>query len=377
MNTERYDVIVIGGGQAGLATGFHLARRGARFIILEAHDRIGESWRRRWDSLRVFTTAKFDALPGMAFPAPRNSFPTKDQVADFLEAYAARFELPVRTGVKVDGLDAADDGGGYIVHAGDDRFEASQVVIAAGAFHDPLVPDFAAQLDPAITQLHSSEYRNPSQFQPGGVLVVGASNSGGEIAFEAAREHDTWLSGRDTGQIPFDTEGLLARLLDPLVWFILGRVLTVRTPMGRKARPFMQRHGAPLERTRPKHLAAAGVKRIVGRTVGVKDGLPLHEDGHVLDVRNVIWATGFTHDYPWIRLPVIGPDGWPLHERGVVPSAPGLYFIGLPFQYAFISPLIGGVGRDSRYVVDRVMALTAARYGSSSTGRAEVTAGPE
>jgi len=355
MSTLRYDVIVIGAGQAGLATGHHLAKRGARFIILEANDRIGESWRRRWDSLRVFTIAGFDSLPGMAFPAPQHAFPTKDQVADFLVTYAERMALPVRTGVTVDGLEAADDGRGYVVRAGDDRFEAPQVVVASGAYHDPQVPDFAGQLDPSIIQLHSSEYRRPSQLQPGGVLVVGASNSGGEIAFEVARDHETWLSGTDTGQIPIDTEGRLARMLDPLLWFVLNSVMTIRTPMGRKARPYMQRRGAPLERLRRKDLEAIGVKRIVGHTVGTEGGLPRLDNGQVLDVRNVVWATGFRHDYPWIRLPVIGPDGWPIHERGVVPSAPGLYFMGLPFQYAFTSPLIGGVGRDATYVVDRIM----------------------
>ena len=149
MSTERYDVIVIGGGQAGLATGYHLKRRGVRFVILDANERIGDSWRHRWDALKVFTRARFDALPGMRFPAPPDSFPTKDEVADYLEAYAATFELPVRTGVRVDSLEAADDGTGYVIRAGDDRFEAGQVVVASGAFQDPRIPDFAEQLDPA------------------------------------------------------------------------------------------------------------------------------------------------------------------------------------------------------------------------------------
>lgn len=355
MSTHAFDVIVIGGGQAGLATGYHLARRGLRFIILEAHERVGESWRRRWDALRTFTSARYDGLPGMSFPAPPHHFPTKDQVADYVEAYARRFELPIRTGLRVDRLRRTDDADGtFEVLAADERLDAAAVVVATGAFHEPRIPDFGAQLDPTIRQLHSSEYRNIAQLQPGGVLVVGASNSGGEIAFDVAREHETWLSGRDTGQMPFDIDGHVARLLDPPFWFFISHVVTVRTPIGRSARPFVQQHGGPLERVRRKDLAAAGVHRVVARTVGVSGGLPMLDDGQVLDVRNVIWATGFRHDYPWIELPISGPDGWPINERGVVPTAPGLYFVGLPFQYGFTSQLIGGVGRDARFVVDRI-----------------------
>ena len=356
MSTHAFDVIVIGGGQAGLATRYHLARRGLRFIILEAHERVGESWRRRWDALRTFTSARYDGLPGMPLPARPHHFPTKDEVADYLEAYARRFELPVRSGVRVERLRGTNDAdGAYEVVAGDERLEAAAVVVATGAFHEPMIPDFAAQLDPGIRQLHSSEYRNVGQLQLGGVLVVGASNSGGEIAFDVAHEHETWLSDRDTGSMPFDIDGRVARLVDPPFWWFISHVVTVRTPIGRRARPFVQQHGGPLERVRPGDLAAAGVHRMVARTVSVSDGLATLDDGQVLNVRNVIWATGFRHDYPWIELPVSGPDGWPIHKRGVVPTSPGLYFVGLPFQYGFTSQLIGGVGRDARFVVDRIV----------------------
>jgi putative flavoprotein involved in K+ transport len=354
MSTERYDVIVIGGGQAGLATGFHLASRGVPFVILEAEDRVGESWRRRWDSLRVFTAAKYDTLPGMRFPAPAHSFPTKDQVADFLETYAREMSLPIRTGVRIDCLRRTDSG--YVAMAGTDAYEAPQVVVATGAYHEPMVPEYAAELRPDVLQLHSSEYRNPAQLQPGPVLVVGAANSGGEIALDVARDHETWLSGRDVGSLPFELESRISRILDVGIWFAFNHILTMRTPIGRKARPSVQRHGTALERARPKHLAAAGVHRVVARTVGVEEGLPVLDDGQVLDVRNVVWATGFRHAYPWIDLPITDADGWPVHERGVSTAAPGVYFVGLPFQYAVTSALIGGVGRDARYVVDRLVA---------------------
>jgi putative flavoprotein involved in K+ transport len=320
---------------------------------------VGDSWRQRWDTLKVFTPAKYDALPGMRFPAEPHSFPTKDQVADFLETYARDMALPVRTGVRVDRLSRTDDG--WVATAGADTYEAAQVVVAAGAYHEPNVPEFASSLRPEIRQMHSSEFRNPRQLQPGAVLVVGASNSGGEIAMDVAAEHETWLSGRDTGALPFEVESRVAQFVDIGIWIAFNHILTVRTPMGRKVRPRIQRHGTPLERARPQHLAAAGVRRVTARTVGERDGLPLLDDGQVLDVRNVVWATGFRHDLAWIDAAVNGPDGWPLHDRGVSSVAPGLYFVGLPFQYAVASALIGGVGRDARYVVDRLMEAAPAR----------------
>jgi len=366
MTTHQLDAIVIGGGQAGLATGYHLASRGVQFVILDANERVGDSWRRRWDSLRVFTPAKYDGLPGMRFPAPSHHFPTKDEVADFLEAYARAKSLPVRTGVHVDRLRRTD--AGYVAESGPDTYEAPQVVVAAGAYHEPNVPDFAGGLRDDILQLHSSEYRTPAQLQPGPVLAVGASNSGGEIAMDVAGKHETWLSGRDTGALPFEVDSGIARIVDTGIWFAFNHVLTLRTPMGRRARPFVQRHGTPLERARPKHLAAAGVRRVTARTTGVRDGLPMLDDGQVLDVRNVVWATGFRHALPWISFPVNGPDGWPLHERGVSSLAPGLYFVGLPFLYAVASALIGGVGRDARYVVDRLVAAAPARAALDERG---------
>ena len=171
--------------------------------------------------------------------------------------------------------------------------------------------------------------------------------------------------------MPFDINGRVARWFDTLLWPFITHVVTVRTPIGRRARPFIQQHGGPLERVRPRDLSAAGVHRVVARTVGVRDGMPELEGGEVLDVSNVIWATGFRRDYPWIRLPVMGSDGWPRHDRGVVPTAPGLYFVGLTFQYSFTSHLLGGVGRDARFVVDRIAERAADRrpaQGARTTG---------
>ena len=349
---ERFDVVVIGGGQAGLATGYFLRQHQIEFVILDAATRIGDAWRHRWDSLRTFTPARYDGLPGVPFPAPGHVHPSKDQVADYLEMYAERMRLPVRNGVRVDTV--FREGDQFIVVIGDRRYEAAQVVVAAGAYHHPNVPDFASRLDPAIRQFHSRDFRNPSQLQPGAVLVVGAANSGAEIAYDVAASHETWLAGRATGKAPFDIDGYAERVTVRAVWFVMTHILTVDTPVGRKARPAVRLHGGPLERVRPADLAEAGVNRVYSRVTGVRNGLPLLDDGRVLDVTNVVWCAGFRPDFSWIDEPVIGEDGWPLQERGVVAAAPGLYFVGLPFMYSFISPLIGGVGRDAEHVVRNI-----------------------
>ena len=353
-DTTRFETIIIGGGQAGLATGYHLARLGRPFVILDANERVGDAWRHRWDSLRLFTPARYDALPGMPFPARPLSYPTKDQAADYLEAYAAELDLPVRTGVRVDRL--RRHGERFIATAGDLRFEADNVVVASGGYHVPRVPDFATALDPAIVQMHSSRYRRPSQLQEGDVLVVGAGNSGAEIALELSRGHRTWLSGRDPGQEPTRAGSLPDRLLAPVMWFMASRVVDVRTPIGRKVRDRFTDppRGIPLGRVRRQDIRAAGIER-VPRTVGVRDGRPVLEDGRVMDVANVLWCTGFVPDWSWIDLPIFDRNGWPTHTRGVVESHPGLYFMGLVFLSTLSSGLLGGVGRDAERIAGHLM----------------------
>lgn len=366
---ERVETVVVGGGQAGLSVGYHLARRGHPFVILDAHERIGDAWRARWDSLRLFTPARYNGLAGMPFPGPAHSFPTKDEVADYLEAYAARFELPVRTGVRANRL--TRNGDRFVVTAGDRRFEADNVVVAMATHQVPWVPPFAPELDPGVVQLHSGEYRSPSQLQEGGVLVVGVGNSGGEIALEVASGHPTWLAGKETGHVPFRVEGAVARfILLPLLFRFIGHhVLTVNTPIGRKMRPKLLSHGAPLVRARPKDIAAAGIER-VPRVVGVRDGLPVLEDQRVLEVRNVIWCTGFRPDFSWVDLPVFGEEKKPrepIHHRGIVATEPGLYFVGLFFLYAMSSGFLPGVGRDAEHVVEDI-ASRAGGNGSRGNG---------
>ena len=300
--TERVETVVIGGGQAGLAVGYHLERRNRPYVILDASDRVGDSWRKRWPSLRLYSPAVVDGLPGMRFPGPRYAYPTGLEMAEYLETYAERFALPVVNGVRVETLDRDD--GGYVVLAGARRYEADNVVVATGVFqHEhPVRPAFAGELDPAIAQLHSADYRSPEQLRDGPVLVVGAAHSGGDIAYEVANAGlPTVLSGPDTGQFPLNIESRLRPLVFPLLRFAATRLLTVSTPLGRKARPHIRGHGGPLIRIKKRDLEAAGVERVYERTTAVVDGRPQLAEGRVVDVANVVWCTGFRNDYRWIR----------------------------------------------------------------------------
>ncbi len=357
--SETFHTIVIGGGQAGLSVGYYLARQGRRFVILDASPRVGDAWRHRWDSLRLFTPAVFDGLAGMKFPARPFSFPTKDEMADYLEAYAHRFQLPIRSGVRVDRLTRS--GSRYLIEAGARRFEAAHVIVAMSSYQSPRVPAFARDLHPEILQMHSSEYRSLRQLRPGPVLLVGAGNSGAEIALELAREHPTLVSGRDTGHVPFRIDGLPARLglMRLLFRVVFHRLLTVNTPVGRRLREKVFAQGAPLIRVKPKQLDAAGVQR-VPRMARVVDGLPVLEDGRVLDVANVIWCTGFGNGLSWIELPIFEANGEPRHQSGIATGEPGLYFAGLHFLHSFSSTMIHGVDRDAKRIADTIERRTKA-----------------
>jgi len=351
MVIERIDTVVIGAGQAGLAVGFYLAQQGRPFVLLDAHERVGDSWRQRWDSLRLFTPARYDALPGSRFPGSPWAFPSREEFSDYLESYAVERGLPVRTSTPVRRL--GREGTGYVVETDGGRLLADHVIVAAGFDRLPQTPGFGAELEPTITQLHSSEYRNPEQLPDGDVLVVGAGNSGADIALELSRTHQVHLSGRHPGQVPFRIERPSSRILSLLVFAAFAHVLTTGTPMGRRARAGVLAHSGPLIRVKAADLAAAGVHR-VPRVVGVRDGLPVIEGGHTLPVASVVWCTGYRPDHSWIDLPVVAADGLPVHERGVCPSQPGLYFLGQLFQYSLASSMIHGVGRDAKYVADHL-----------------------
>jgi len=354
--SQLFDTIVIGGGQAGLAAGYFLARAHQNFSILDGSPQTGTSWRNRWDSLRLFTPQQLNGLPGLPFPGRINSFPTKDEVADYLEHYAEQFDLPVRCNTKVDKLARRD--GMYEVSAGPLTFLARNVIVANGPYHVPTTPSFAGELSSSIPQMHSSAYRNPAQVSEDKVLVVGAGNSGTEIALELANHgRHVWLSGRDVGRLPIN--GGIARVFaGKLAWSLMSRVLTVHTPMGRRARANFLHRGHPLGRATRADVARAGIE-MVPRLSGVEAGKPRLDDGRVLPAERILWATGYRPSYNWIDLPILGDDGYPAHRGGVVTKAPGLYFVGLPFQTAITSSLLGGVGRDAEFIVRQITARSA------------------
>lgn len=361
---ERVHTIVIGGGQAGLAVGYYLRKQGINFLILDANNRIGNAWRNRWDSLRLFTPARYVQLPGMQYPGKAEAFPTKDQIADYLERYAQRFQLPVQCGVKVDRL--SKNGNHFLINAGRLQYEAENVVVAMANYQVPKIPAFARDIDPGILQLHPQSYKNPRQLQEGGVLVVGVGNSGADIAMDVARNHKTWIAGKESGHIPFAIDSWLARHVAFRVIRFLGHhVLTLGTPIGRKRQSELLHRAAPLIRVKPEDIIDVGITR-VGRVVGVQDGKPLLEDGRTLDVRNIIWCTGHQPGFSWMDVPAFDQEGWPVHERGIS-KVPGLYFVGLHFQYAMSSATLVGVGRDAKYVANAL--VTRSRSGARRQGQ--------
>jgi putative flavoprotein involved in K+ transport len=340
------DVVVVGGSQSGLAMAWHLQRQGLNFVVLEAGPEVGHVWRSRWDSLKLFTPVQYDALPGLAFPAPADTYPTKDPVADYLQTYAKTFDLPVQLNARVTDLRRVGDA--FEVRTTDAAYRARQVVVATGPFQVPFVPPIAAKLDPSVTQLHSADYRNPQALPDGPALVVGGGNSGFQIAEELAASRTVDLSIATT--YPMLPQRLGGR---DLFWWLtrLGLLrVTVSSRPGRR----MSRRDFVIGTNR-RRLERAGVRfrpRLVdaeGRTVRFADHSLLEEVGVV------VWATGYRSDYGWIQIPGLVREGHVVHRRGVT-EVPGLYFLGLSWQHTRGSALLGFVNDDATFLADRIQA---------------------
>ena len=352
--TEKREVVVIGGGQAGLAVGYHLAQQGRRFTILEAAGEPAAAWRGRWDSLKLFTPVRYDSLPGLPFPGDPDSYPRRDDVVGYLTEYARRFDLPIELNSRVSSVRQRD--GGFLVEVADRTFEAEQVVVATGPYQIPSTPAVSKRLGADVMQLHSSDYRTPAELPTGTVLVVGGGNSGFQIAAELARTHDVHLA-------------VGARQL-PLPQRILGRDLfRYLEAIGLMSKTVTSRIGQRLKEretligSSPRSARKHGI-HMRQRVMSADTATVTFADGSDLRVDAVIWATGFRLDHSLVELPVFDEDGQLVHERGVT-EVPGLYFLGLLWQHTRGSALLGWVKDDAQYVAQRI----AARAGTSASTR--------
>ena len=356
----RYEVAVIGAGQAGLALGYHLSRQDRRFVILDRGDAVGSAWRNRWDSLTLFTSRRYDSLPGLPFPGDPDGYPSRDEVVSYLERYAATFELPVELDSHVHSVSRAETG--FAIELDDRQIYADQVVVATGPFQAPRVPAFADGLGPDVVQMHSDGYRNPAGVPEGTVLVVGGGNTGFQIAEELSASRDAHLSvgsrqtplpqrilGRDLFWY-LEATGLIRKSTDTRVG---SRLAGRDTLIGSSPRGIRRRYGVELH---PRAVAAEGSK-------------VSFSDGSALEVQAVIWATGYRPDHSWIDLPVFDDGGRVVHQRGVTAS-PGLYFLGLSWQYTRGSALLGWVKDDAEYVAGQVAAFAPQSQSSISRSAA-------
>jgi len=357
--TEQFEIAVIGGGQAGLAMGHELATRGRDSAILDAQNRVGDAWRTRWDSLVLFTSRSYSALPGLAMPADSKGYPTKDEMADYLASYAAHFKLPIRLHSRVTGLERTDDR--FRVHMADAVMEARQVVIAAGAYQVPAIPTIADDFSPEVRQFTPGSYKNPMGVPEGTVLVVGDGATGRQIALELTKTHTILLAtGRSRNVSP---DLVLGR---SVFWWLARLGVLDASRESRIGRRLMERDPFPGRHLALPRLREAGVAT-VPRLDRVEGKIARLEDGRCADVSAVIWATGYRDDTTWINIPdAKRPDGAVIERRGISP-VPGLYYVGRSWQWTRGSALVLGVGQDAAYIADQMQA----------TGATEPSTAPE
>ncbi|MBM7649010.1 putative flavoprotein involved in K+ transport [Bacillus ectoiniformans] len=343
----EYDVLIIGGGQAGLVMGYYLSQSRVSFLIVDKEKAVGETWRSRYDSLILFTPRSYSSLPGLKLPGRQNEFPTRDDMVQYLETYATTFSLPIQHETEV--LSLVKKEKQFEVQTNKGTFHAKQVIVATGPFQKPSIPDISKQADSAIIQMHSSQYKQPAQLQEGAVLVVGGGNSGTQIAVELAEKHDVYLSvGQKIRFLPITIAS------KSIFWLfdLLGLLNASRESFfGKK----LQAQGDPIFGYELKEQLQKGTIKLKPRTKNIQKNEVFFEDNHSIKVSNIIWATGFFSDYQWMDIPELFDEkGKPIHQRGIT-QVEGLYFLGLPWQHRRGSSLLLGVGEDAKYLYQHIM----------------------
>jgi putative flavoprotein involved in K+ transport len=362
--TQQREVVVIGGGQAGLAVGYLLAQQGRRFTILEAAGEPAAAWRTRWDSLKLFTPVRYDSLPGLGFPGEPDSYPGRDDIVAYLKDYAQRFELPVEFNSRVQSVRLRD--GGFLVELADRTYEANQVVVATGPFQVPFTPAIAADLSSEVAQLHSSDYRSPGDLPPGAALIVGGGNTGFQIAAELAQSREVHLAvGARQAPLP---QRILGR--DLFRYLEATRLMnkTVTSRIGQRMKDKETLIGSS-----PRSARKQGI-RMMPRATGARDSTVTFADGSEVTVDAVVWATGFRLDHSFVQLPVFYDRGQVKHQRGVT-ELPGLYFLGLPWQHTRGSALLGWVKDDAEFIAQRIGGF-ARSHATASASPSPLLSGP-
>jgi putative flavoprotein involved in K+ transport len=344
-----FDTIVVGAGQAGLATGYYLKKNEVDFAILDASEYVGEVWNERWDSLRLFTPSQYNSLPGLLFPGKKGTFPSKTEMGSYLNRYAEKFELPVylkKKVIKIKNHGQCD----FEVVTDSESIFCNNLVIATGGNQKPNFPFFRSSLNDSVFKIHSSEYKKPQSIPQGEVLVVGVGTSGVQIAIDLSKTHKVYLSGKPTFHIP----DFIFKYFGRFYWWFINNILTINTPMGRKAREGVLTGGAPLINVSMKDAFAAGVE-LLPRVDKVDGDQLKFVDGTKRKFKNIVFATGFSPDYSWLDIKFDYELGWPKNNRGISSDRQGLYFVGMIFQFGLTSAIIGGVGRDAKYVCDTIL----------------------
>jgi putative flavoprotein involved in K+ transport len=363
---DHFEVAIVGGGQSGLVAGYYLQRAGVEYVILDAGPEAGWAWRQRWDSLRLFTIAAYCELPGLKFPGGWNRFPDKNEMADYLLDYQRTFQQPVRWNTAVTSLRASGDG--YLLKTTTGEVTARQVIVATGAYQHPYVPPIAAGLGPEVYQVHTGDYRNPSEVPGRRVVIVGGANSGAQIAVDLAPTHEVLLSqGSPLPNTPCKFLGIGLHWWGDKLGLIKKPLIGERDRLHKKTILV----GPSLKLISRKH--GIGLR---GRTVACDGGTVFFEDGASAAADAVVWATGFRTNYTaWMEPPIFGADGLPRQFRGVVDEAPGLYFLGMQCQYSYGSGLIWWVKDDAQYLVQQIQAYRPGQHAPADRAGQDATAG--